>query len=134
MRQATGQGDRRIVWRCRVDDGFREYAGYVAGIGAKVEHLGKVSLDVEEPLAEARCDLIAEVVYLSACLGVRGGAFFLLVFGVAIEYLQSRRARRLDGIVTTAWRRIYFSTGYPSRRSNRKQSHASAEDGFCDER
>ena len=70
----------------------------------------EIPFDIQEPLAKARCDFIAEVVYLSACFGIRGGALFLLVFGVAIKNLESWRAGCLDGVGATAPREM---TRYP---------------------
>ena len=87
----------------------------VAGVGAQVEDVRELALDVlgkmlvvgqrsgievtnEEALAEPGGDFVFEIVDLPAVLGVCSGAFFLQVFGVAVEDLEGGGAGGLDGV------------------------------------
>lgn len=56
----------------------------------------------EETFAEARGDFVPEVVDPSATLCIGGGALFLDVFGVAVEYLKPW-CSRLDGVEPVRW-------------------------------
>jgi len=80
---AYAGGDGRGVFACGggVGVGGGEDAGDVAGVCAEVEGFGEGAVDVEEAVAEAGGDLIAQVVDFAALLDVGGRSFFVLPFG-----------------------------------------------------
>ena len=109
----------RKWWRGGVR-GCGESAGYVTGIGAKVEDLWEVAFDVlemgmswsplrldwkvshQQSLCQSPCHLFTEVVDPSAAFWIRCGAFSLQVFSMVIEDLEGCWSRRA-GCILSSW-------------------------------
>jgi hypothetical protein len=83
--------------------GAGEDAGDVAGVCAEVEGFGEGAVDVEEAVAEAGGDFIAQVVDFARLLDVGSGSLFVLPFGVGAEDFDCWRAGRLDGVCSGRW-------------------------------
>lgn len=90
-----------------------EGAGEVAAVGAEVEDIRELPLDVlfylcqcllrglgkdcfdvsyQHPLRKSMCDLVLEIVHLTTFVDISGGAVFLYVLGFPVEDLERRCA------------------------------------------
>jgi hypothetical protein len=78
--------------------GAGEDAGDIAGVCAEVEGSRKGAVDVEEAVAEAGGDFIAEIVYFAALFDIGGGALFVLPFGARVEDLDGGCTGRLHSV------------------------------------